>query len=337
MLKNKVMFFNAQEVVETKIGYKIYRFDRETLSHINSNENGSGNWIGRYSCGTEIRFYSDSNIVTVTLLPEISDGNLCVYLGNYFVGRYELKAGEYKTLFLKRPEMFDNINADFFDGNTFDNHVWRLCPHNCLITLCDIDNTTGVIRPPKKSEMPSKTMLAYGSSITHGSGALSNPYCYIENVGRLLGLNILNKGMGGSCFCEKEVVDMLLKNDFDYAYLECGVNMYMRVEPEEFRKRFTYLVAEISKKTVPVFITTAYRFSTYYFNDENKLNRINEYNQIIREVFDKYKKDNWKLLDGMKILNDTTYLTVDGIHPSTEGHFQMAYNIVREIKDIINK
>ena len=82
-------------------------------------------------------------------------------------------------------------------------------------------------------------------------------------------------------------------------------------------------------------MTTAYRFFVYYYNDENKLNRINEYNNIIKEVFEKYKKDDWKLLDGMKILSNTTYLTVDGIHPSTEGHFEMAHNIVDEIKDIV--
>ena len=252
-------------------------------------------------------------------MPEAADGNVCVYSGNYFAGKYELKAGQHTTLVLRKPDFFGKVDNSFFKSNTFDKNVWRICPHNCIITLCDIDNVNGILRLPDKEEMPPKTMLAYGSSITHGTGAVSNPYCYIENVGRLLGVNILNKGLGGSCFCEKEVTDMLVKNDFDYAYLELGVNMLKKIKPDEFRHRIDYLVAKIAEKDVPVFMTTIYRYHSLYFNDKEFMSDFNAYNECIIDIFNKYRKDDWKLLDGQKILSDTTYLTTDGIHPSTEG------------------
>ncbi len=95
--------------------------------------------------------------------------------------------------------------------------------------------------------MPSKTMLAYGSSIKHGARSVTHTNSYAEEAARILGTDIMNKGVGGSCRFESESADFLAKNnEWDFAWIEGAVNS-TDMTPEEFDSRFTYFTETLAK------------------------------------------------------------------------------------------
>lgn len=87
----------------------------------------------------------------------------------------------------------------------------------------------GEIEPPKKEQVPPKTLLAYGSSITHGSNALDQSHTWAALLARDLKMDLRNLGMEGSCAMEPERVDFLARmgedGEWHAAILELEVNV----------------------------------------------------------------------------------------------------------------
>lgn len=52
-------------------------------------------------------------------------------------------------------------------------------------------------------------MAIYGSSITHWCWAIDARNSYAYRAGQMLGMDVLNKGLSGSCEIEKECVDYI--------------------------------------------------------------------------------------------------------------------------------
>jgi len=67
----------------------------------------------------------------------------------------------------------------------------------------------GDVRPPKKSETPRKTLLTYGSSITHGSNSLAAPNNWTSLVAHHLNTDLRNLGFAGSCCMEPEMIEYI--------------------------------------------------------------------------------------------------------------------------------
>ncbi len=55
----------------------------------------------------------------------------------------------------------------------------------------------GKVEPPRSGDLPEKTYLAYGSSITHGSLGLIQPDSYAFRIAQQLGTDYLNLGFAG--------------------------------------------------------------------------------------------------------------------------------------------
>ncbi|WP_214628493.1 SGNH/GDSL hydrolase family protein [Paenibacillus agaridevorans] len=93
------------------------------------------------------------------------------------------------------------------------------------------------VRPPTSDELPKEAIIAYGSSITQGAGATVHSSSYIQQLGRRTGMDIMNKGLSGSCFCERGMANYLRRAEgWGTALLELGVNMRGRVPLDECEK-----------------------------------------------------------------------------------------------------
>jgi lysophospholipase L1-like esterase len=93
-------------------------------------------------------------------------------------------------------------------------------------------------RPPAAGELPDRTLVAYGTSITQGNAASADHLSYAAATARRLGTDLVNLGCGGSAFCEAAMADHVAgRDDWDVAVLELSVNMVDRFDVATFRER----------------------------------------------------------------------------------------------------
>lgn len=148
---------------------------------------------------------------------------------------------------------------------------------------------------------------------------------YVSVMGRTLGVTTLNKGMGGACFCEKELAEYIADEKFDICLLEPMGNMISKgIEAEEFQRRLEYILNLLTKKGKTTVVLGTYRFLG---SAEHNTKRFEEYCSVISDACNRYKDNNVYYIDGRKIMNDNTYLCSDLVHPSGYGHYQMGLKI----------
>lgn len=333
MIKRNVMYHNIDYVEETPLGDRLFRYPEEVLKNCNQR----CRMMARYSCNSELRFVTDSDNAFVRIGSFAGDGDIVVYYGDFCVGQYKISAGETKVISLTKPHMYSEVEGTkFFDSCIYGKNVIRIQFHAFMAVVGEIDAIGGEIRPPEKEELPLKTMLAYGSSITHGSSAFSSNLCYAQTAARYLKSDIINKGVGGSCHAEPAVADWLAeRDDWDFAYAEIGINMIGSYSPDEFKKRYTYFFDRISQTGKHIFAPSIYTYSGVYTKDSQSREYYESFNNIIREYHKTHKRPNVHFIDGDEILTETRWLSSDGLHPSTEGHALMGFNVAQFIKKYI--
>lgn len=334
MIIDNVMYHNIDSVKKTPQGMRIYRYPEDVIDKINPR----ARYMASYACNSEIRFVTDAKTCFVSLMSEEGCCKVDIFYGDYAVGEKILENGKVVRLNLTVPEQIVGLNDEFYKNNKFKLGVWRLHFSNSVLTVCDIDTLGQSIRPPKPEELPEKTMLSYGSSISHGSGAVYNPLSYVNTTANLLGVDCLAKGVGGSCFSEKEIADAFAsRSDWDFALLEIGVNMHGKeFSVEEYKKRFEAFADVMYSTEKKLVFVTMFPFSLFYKNncieDQEKCKK---YNEIIRNKCSEFDKNRVLLVEGSDILASTEMLSADGLHPSSEGHIKMGFNLYEKIKEFL--
>lgn len=329
MFYKNTQLFNVAEIDKKSNGMvAMHKFPIDV-----SRELGVGftnKYISYITSGCEIRFVGEC---IVTLMSWDADGYIEVYKGDFFKEKHLLKKGVMTPIFLSGGGNVQNHDLSC-TRHRFDQNVWRIiCAHDCCIFLCDIDEVTP-IRPPKKEELPEKTILAYGSSITHGAGSQLMSNSYINIMGHELGMDVLDKGMGGSCFCEKCVADYIKAEQWDYALLELAVNMLFLFPVEEYEKRVEYLLGNALEKGKKVVFISHYTHSRDLPDAKDKDKEVNEqFQNAAYKIKDKLACENLIFIDGRSIVDDYTYLCCDLIHPSVYGHFKMGHKLAQILKD----
>lgn len=334
MIIDNVMYHNVDSVKKTPQGLRICRFSEEVMNKVNPH----ARYMASYACNTEIRFVTDANTCFVSLLSEEGNAKVDIYYGDYAIGERTLETGKITRLSLTVPAPVSGLKDEFYKNNKFKYGVWRLHFHNSVLTVCDIDTMGHSIRPPKPEELPEKTMLSYGSSISHGAGAVYNPLSYVNTTANLLGVDCLAKGVGGSCFAESEIADSFAaRSDWDFALLEMGVNMIgAEFTVEEFEKRFNYFADKMYSTGKKLIFVTMFPYSLMFrYNDLEVQEKYLKYNEIIRKKCSEFNKERVLLIEGKDVLTSTEMLSADGIHPSSEGHIKMGYNLYNLVKEFI--
>ncbi len=336
MIIDNVMYNNLDDIIKTPQGLRLLRYPQKVIDRLNP----GARLMARYACNIEIRFVTEAPLSFVSILSESGDGDATIYYGDYVVDKVRLPKGEITKLTLSVPASITGLEDDFYKNNLYKLGVWRIHLHGSIMTVCDIDTQGYMIRTPNADEMPNRTMLSYGSSISHGSGSHYSPLTYVNTLSKLLRVNCLAKGTGGSCFAEKEVADdFSSRTDWDFALLEVGVNMIGAFDKEEFKKRFTYLADKMYKTGKKLIFVTIYPFSEFYKLNNGEISadykKALEFNEIIRKKCNEFDKDRVLLVEGNKVLTTTEMLSFDGIHPSTEGHIMMGYNLYNQVKEFI--
>ena len=283
--------------------------------------------------GVEIRFVTEARHVRVFISSLERPSEITVFKGNFWHSSQTLMPGGIASIHLTPPDLFKEIRPEALRSG-FDPAVWRILFCRGTMAYHGLDAFGSDVRPPFAQEKPSIRWLAYGSSITHSSRQ-GYPQC----AANLLGVDVMNKGMSGSCFIDDTAVDFIADGcDWDMATLEMGINMRIQYTVEEFERRARHMVSRCmaAKPGRPIVLITLFRNFANHFIEPNEITAKEEsFDRVIRAIARENQGANVHLVEGREIVDHLSLLSSDLLHPSDHGHARMGENLARILKPIM--
>ena len=334
MIYNNFQLFNVGDVQENGDGVTLYRFPMRVINSLSVPEfDENGNFLQYYtkhsesaivSIGIEIRFFCDSDEISFDLQSD-SSISVVVYSGDYQVAHYNSSEGR-REFKVKRNSALKGVKS----VNRFPHNMWRIVPvSNTPITFYGLKDSVQAL-PFKYEEKP--IMLAYGSSISQGSGAPCGLFPYLEVAGNIIGYQVKNKAIAGGCFCEKEMLEYLKSESFDVAYFELGTNIADR-PIKVIKERVGEFIDDFCKSfpNKKLFFTTPVRglSDISEFSMDYKRNFANS-RKVITQTAKKYA--NVHLINGHELCKKDYYMSADLLHPSGFGHIMMGTYLANKLK-----
>ena len=317
MIFQNIDFHNVDEIQPFEDGWKLYRAPQSVLTQCNEGLQNSA----AYGSGVELRFvlqgkYADIRLRTIPL-PEGQMAHLFFgsIQGGWQQSAFTITDRETVIRINKPDNMAQLWEITNMHHLPFSPEVVRLVlPYGNNIFL----GAEGDITPPAPEMLPKRTLLSYGSSITHGSLALGTPGTYPFRLAGKLGMDSLNKGFAGTCHCEKAMAQWLsARKDWHVMTLEMGINM-MGMDEQLFEQRIDDFTAVMAADGRPVFATSIFHFhGDHYGAGQTKAER---YRAIVR----KYAEPRLHFVDGLALLERSDFISQDMVHPSLEGILQIA-------------
>lgn len=341
MIFDGIEFYNTEELSEISgvPGLRLQRFPEKVRNELGTPKWHKGRFRAERPNGCELRFVTSAGYFDLALTALEGDMELLIYCGDFFCQKRVLEAGKLTVLHIEQPEMFGQADWEIVAENRkpyqrFPSCVWRVvCGMNGYLHFHYLNTFGFGHRPPFDYEKPAKTWLAYGSSITCGSGSLVYTGCYIEQAALQLGWQVLNKGLSGSCYGEKAVADYLALQQADVISLEIGTNMTAIFSPEEYEERIYGLLSALKEKSTAekIFVIDIFPNKACFMKDSNALScqRYPVFKKIMRNAVEHIKDSRMISIEGEKILPEFGYLSADFLHPSMEGHIRMGQRLAK--------
>ncbi len=334
MIYNGIELFNTAEVRTPEDGgegVQLFRCPKEVSDCLNP---GAQN-AAAYTTGSEIRFVMEEpGEVQITLRSigkEIERAVL--YFGSVQSGWSTLVHYIRNTPTTLTFQSQDLATLEAYTESAhlpFAPRVFRLLlpDEGCKLALTDVH---GKARPPKAEEVPSKCLMFYGSSITHGSLACSPNGFFSARVGRAIGWDVQNQGYAGSCHMEPAMAKWLAeKGDWDAMVAELGINILGGVETEEYRRRVRNFIDTVHGAEPEKYL---FLIDVFYCNDDFKGKpRVAEYRKAMAEEVAKTASPYVVYLNGLELMNGPQFLSGDHVHPNIDGVTEIATNLTARIK-----
>ena len=200
----------------------------------------------------------------------------------------------------------------------------------------ELVDVIGEVEPPGKEMLPAKTMLCYGSSITHGSNSIDMSHAWPAMTAHNLKMDVRNLGLAGSCCMEPEVIEYLAKEgekgNWDLAVLELGINV-LGWEKEKIQQRVLHVLDQIAGRNPekPVFVISPF----YCYDDYNQGGQAEIWREMIEQIIRERKDANVTYINGLELLGDMSLISADEVHPNIYGVEQIAGRLTEHIKSII--
>ena len=309
----------------------------------NKLEAPGGQFQARGCTGVELRFVMNSSTAVLKIQSLSSPDVTCtkqIFYGSIQGGWecHELHSyigTDLCEITIKQPAnlpLLDRITKE--SGSDWDPRVVRVFLNHGNFRIVGIE---GDVRPPEKSELPKKTLLTYGSSITHGSNAIAAPNNWTSILAHNLNTDLINLGFAGSCYMEPEMAEYIAQEGelghWDMATLELGINV-LDWDVDKIRQRVTNTVSQIAGRNPkkPVFV-----ISPFYCNDDFSKGgkRTGVWRKIIHEVCEELALPNVRYIDGTDILGSMRLISADAVHPNIYGVQQIADRMTAIVKDHI--
>ena len=337
MLYKNIEIHNAAEIFDAENGASSWL--RVPQSVYDGLETEQAKNMCKGSTGVELRFTMNSPEVKIKIRSLGTDNCPCryqVFYGGIQGGWESCSIDTYigpkaREITIKKPkntEMLERMNKQA--GHGWDVNLVRVIFTGGVYEIYDV---SGDVEPPKKSQLPEKTLLAYGSSITHGTGALATPNMWTFTLAHNLGTDLINLGMAGSCRMEPAMVEYIAKEgeagNWDLATLELGINA-LDFDDKKIYERVTNTIRQIAGRNPDkkVFVISPF----YSFDDFNGEGKSENWRKIMHEICSNLSFDNVMYIDGKEILGDMSFISADEVHPNVFGVHKIAYGLTDIIK-----
>ncbi len=279
------------------------------------------------AAGAELRFnlvdpeakvvlrYAETRSAAVRDWPVLAE----LYQGDFLVRYVELRP-TWTEISFTAPANLAQLQAERpRDG--FDPALVRVVlPYLPETQIRRID---GAVAPPRPEQVPARSYLAYGSSITQGFHALRTGDTYPALVGRALGMNVFNLGLGAAALLEPEMAEWIAgRNDWDVATLELGANLLRPVSTADFARRVDVFLNTIAKSAAgrPVYAIDLFTSGKTLEAEPKR----EEFRRVVRDAVRALRQPNVRHLEGKALFARTTGLSFDLLHPSSDGFRDIA-------------
>ena len=347
MIHRNLQLHNVSELEEIKgqRGLRLQRFPEKVRG-------GLGDWgkvAAQLVSNAEIRFVPQANKVSFTLASYNDKASVEVWFGEFqSAHHFELDETplridlDFNGPHWQSPAYVLKLPENARGACCFSPRVCRLrfwsggVPHIHLLETPPVAD----VRLPLKEEIPQRTLCAYGTSITYGCRATAAHLSYPAVCAARLGVDLLNLGMPGSAFCEKEMADHIAARcDWDVGVLELSVNMVAAYSVEDFYKRTSSMINIVSGSDPSrlVFCVTMLPYHDDYVEElSSKLpfGKPDEYREALRHAFAACPHANIRLIEGGDLLTDIRGLGSDLIHPGDYGMIAIGNKLADKIRQM---
>lgn len=342
MIWKNVEFHNVAELIENEDGSVSWlRMPQWVKDGLDSDGRNLGN-----ATGVELRFVLKGDKVVI----KMSAGDTPTCTGMFHIYRGAIQGG-WQEHSVHRfvggiPEEFEIVAADNLDnlkfmtekaGYQWDPQVIRVVFDRGIYKIYDI---VGDTEPPSAAQKPQKTIVCYGSSITHGSNSMNMSYSWVSLVAHNLNMDVRNLGMAGSCKLEPSVAEYLTaegkQGNWDMAVLELGINV-LGWEEEKIHNMSESFIKKVASNNPdkPVFVISPLCF---YGDDLKNTENGNKWRRILKEVVEGLSLSNVFYINGLDIIGDSSlYISADEVHPNIYGCMKIAETVTRKIEESLKK
>lgn len=339
MIAYDLEFHNVDhlESVSGMSGLRLERFPEHFKRELGIVDNHNGQFRAKRAHGCEIRFVTEAQYFDIALTAVEADVDIVIYYGDMAHSKHTLKAGVCSVIHVEYPEIYKQVDVEKLPKGRFAPYVWRVqFGMNGYIYFHYLDTYGYGHRPLMEEEKPEISWAAYGSSITCGSVTTLYSNSYIEQAAVHLGYDVMNKGLSGSCMCEPAVADYLASLPVDVLSLELGINMLSFFEKEEFESRVQYLLQKMKEKSPAkeIFVIDMFCNKAPLLKDHTTRQYRNYpvFKEIVKRHVEEAEDNRMIKIDGNVVAADETYLSVDLLHPSDQGHILMGRNLAEQMK-----
>jgi len=247
-----------------------------------------------------------------------------VFYGDFQQGWYALPPGD-TDITIAPPSSVDLLRRHRV---RFDPELVRVVlpvfPETRLLSL------EGNYDVPRAADAPSRTYLAYGSSITHGAHTPLGTETYPALIARALGADLCNLGLGGGAALEPQMADWLVsRNDWHAASLEMGINI-TPIDPAEFRARVRRFLAPFAAQPRPIVCLDLLPFKDEL--DGTRASKVAEFRRVVAEEVARVGVPHIRHLPYASALGPVANLSSDLLHPSAGGFFAIAHNLLKSLE-----
>lgn len=337
MKHGDVELHNVAEVHPAKGGVRLQRVPEDVRAQIN--ETAQMRMLQPDNC--EVRFVCGDGPVEITLSSEGAT-YVAVFQGIFDQRSRHTIGPEPVTLKLEAsPKLFE-IDEAILKSQPFSPGVMRLMFGGTQRSPVILHDIKGIgLRPPHADEVPAVRYLAYGTSITQGFDCEAAYLNYAAQTAWHLRADLINMGVGGSCFCEPVLADYFAsREDWDIGTLSLSVNMG-GFSIAEFSERVRYMVNTVAGSNTqrPVACITLFPHSPDLGVHAPTASGASaeEYRQALRDAVRDCPHSNVHVVEGPELLTRVDGLGADLVHPSDNAMIEMGRNLSARLRPLLTE
>jgi len=342
MIYKNALFHNVAELIANTDGSiswkRIPSFVHSNMEIVRMSD------VAYNSTGVEIRFVlkGDSAVIRMSAHEEEKNrfNSFHIYRGGIQGGWqdhevYKFVGSEPENFVIEKSRNMERLKIMSEKcGYNWSPEVIRIIFDRGRYKIYDI---SGNIEPPSKEQCPKNTLLAYGSSITHGSNSIDMSHSWVSLLAYNLNMDSRNLGMAGACALEPEMAEYIAlegeRGNWDIATLELGINV-MHWEEAKIRSRTENLIKQVAIRnpTKPIFIISPFFYCGEYFDGSAGASK---WRSVLEKVVNDLNFANVTYINGLDILSSMEYISADEVHPNIYAMQRIADILTVRIRECI--